>query len=117
MAVGFYMDEHVPGAVLHGLRRRGVDVVTAQEDEHERSPDISLLRRATELRRVLISMDHDFFTIVAGEQAASRSFAGVFSVPLTLPYRQAIDTLEMVGKCSDYSEWESLITRLAVTFR
>lgn len=30
-AISFYMDEHVPRSVTEGLRRRGVDVLTAQE--------------------------------------------------------------------------------------
>ena len=29
--IKFYMDEHIPKAVTEGLRRRGVDVLTAQE--------------------------------------------------------------------------------------
>jgi len=32
MAVGLYMDVHVRRAVTVGLRLRGVDVLTAQED-------------------------------------------------------------------------------------
>lgn len=32
MSVAFYMDEHVPRAISVGLRLRGVDVLTAQED-------------------------------------------------------------------------------------
>lgn len=32
MAVGLYMDVHVPEAISEQLRRRGVDVVTAIDD-------------------------------------------------------------------------------------
>lgn len=32
MAHALYMDVHVPSAVTEGLRRRGVDVLTSQED-------------------------------------------------------------------------------------
>ena len=32
MSVAIYMDEHVHRAITAGLRLRGVDVVTAQED-------------------------------------------------------------------------------------
>ncbi len=32
MAVGLYMDVHVPQAITDQLRRRGVDVLTAIED-------------------------------------------------------------------------------------
>ena len=33
MAIALYMDHHVPRAITHGLRLRGVDVLTAFEDE------------------------------------------------------------------------------------
>jgi hypothetical protein len=33
MAVGVYMDVHIPRAITNGLRLRGVDVLTAQQDK------------------------------------------------------------------------------------
>jgi len=39
MSVGLYMDEHVPRAITEGLRLRGVDVLTAQEDNRRRASD------------------------------------------------------------------------------
>jgi hypothetical protein len=53
MSVGLYMDEHVPRAITEGLRLRGVDVLTAQEDNRRRASDSELLDRATELGRIL----------------------------------------------------------------
>jgi hypothetical protein len=32
MPLSLYMDVHVPAAITAGLRRRGVDVLTSQED-------------------------------------------------------------------------------------
>jgi len=32
MSVALYMDLHVPAAITRGLRRRSVEVLTAQED-------------------------------------------------------------------------------------
>ena len=32
MAIAFYMDVHIPQAITLQLRRRGVDVLTAVED-------------------------------------------------------------------------------------
>jgi hypothetical protein len=36
------MDVHVPAAITHGLRRREVDVLTAQTDNARRLPDDAL---------------------------------------------------------------------------
>jgi hypothetical protein len=44
-----YMDVHVKAAITAGVRRRGIDVVTAQEDGSQRLEDAALLARATVL--------------------------------------------------------------------
>ena len=49
------MDVHISAAITEGLRLRGVDVLTAQEDGARRLPDPALLNRATELGRVLFT--------------------------------------------------------------
>jgi len=49
MAVALYMDVHIPQAISEQLRRRGVDVVTAIDDEANQLPDEQLLERATQL--------------------------------------------------------------------
>jgi hypothetical protein len=45
MPVALYMDVHIPQAITDQLRRRGVDVVTAIEDDHADVPDDELLER------------------------------------------------------------------------
>jgi predicted nuclease of predicted toxin-antitoxin system len=57
---GFYFDENVPGAIVEGLRQRGIDVLTAQEDGFDETPDPLVLDRAGELGRVLFTRDDDF---------------------------------------------------------
>ena len=47
--LSFYMDHHVHQSITDGLRRRGVDVLTAFEDGREEEDDETLLERATEL--------------------------------------------------------------------
>ncbi len=59
MSVAFYMDVHVPRAVTIGLRLRGIDVLTAQADESAGLNDSALLKRATELGRILVTQDDD----------------------------------------------------------
>ena len=45
------MDVHAKAAIMAGLRRRGIDVVTAQEDGGTRLEDVALLERATALQQ------------------------------------------------------------------
>jgi rRNA-processing protein FCF1 len=54
------MDVHVHAAITEQLRRRGVDVITAQEDQSDRLPDDQLLERARILGRVLFTNDVRF---------------------------------------------------------
>ena len=60
MAIAFYMDVHIPQAITVQLRRRGVDVLTAVEDNTQELPDSELLTRVTELNRVLFTQDIRF---------------------------------------------------------
>jgi hypothetical protein len=63
------MDVHVKAAITAGARRRGIDVITAQEDRATRLEDILLLDRATALERVLFSQDDDLLAIARTHQA------------------------------------------------
>ena len=56
MSVKLYCDVHVRRAVTVGLRIRGVDVLTAQEDAAGHLDDVALLNRASELGRLLFRL-------------------------------------------------------------
>jgi predicted nuclease of predicted toxin-antitoxin system len=62
------MDQHVHQVITNGLRERGVDVLTAFEDESSELADAALLARATELGRVLFTQDKDFLAIARTHQ-------------------------------------------------
>jgi hypothetical protein len=72
-----YMDVHMKAAIIAGIRRRGIDVVTAQEDEATRLEDVPLLERATALGRVLFSQDDDLLAITRARQTQGVFFAGL----------------------------------------
>jgi Domain of unknown function (DUF5615) len=72
-----YMDVHVKAAITAGLRRRGIDVVTAQEDGGARLEDAALLERAMALQRVLFSQDDDLLAIARARQTRRVFFAGL----------------------------------------
>ena len=76
-AVRFYVDEHVPKAVVGGLRRRGIEVI--------RVPDVGLLGHddddhlafAREQGAVIYTQDADFLRFAS----ASDDHAGVAYAP------------------------------------
>ncbi len=72
-----YMDVHVKAAITAGVRRRGIDVVTAQEDGATRLEDVPLLDRTTALERILFSQDDDLLAIARARQTQGVFFAGL----------------------------------------
>ena len=63
--IRFYFDQHIPGAVARGLRRRGVEVLTAQEAGRCGNIDWEQLEFAYENEYVVVSFDSDFLALVA----------------------------------------------------
>jgi predicted nuclease of predicted toxin-antitoxin system len=66
------MDHHVPRAITNGLRLRGVDVRTAQQDGASELSDPALLDRMEELGRVVFTQDDDLLTEATQRQRQVR---------------------------------------------
>jgi len=106
MPLAFLMDHHVPGTIVRGLRVRGIDVLTAFEDQVHRLPDDQLLARATELGRVLVTQDDDLLGIAHRWQAAGRGFSGViYCHQLNITIGRAIADLEVLALCCTAEEF------------
>jgi predicted nuclease of predicted toxin-antitoxin system len=102
MSLRLYFDHNVRIEIAEGLRRRGIDVVTAREDGTQRLADSELLDRATQLGRVLFSQDRHLLAEAARRQRSSLPFAGViFGRQLAMTIGQCIDELEMVASVYD----------------
>ena len=72
--IRFFLDQHVPAAAAQGLRRRGADVLTAQEADRCGWTDSAQLRLAGEERRVIITFDDDFLTLATAVPHAGLAF-------------------------------------------
>ena len=60
--LSYYFDEHVDGRIANGLRRRSIDVLTAQEAGRagRKIADPDQLAYASTLGRVIVAQDHHF---------------------------------------------------------
>ena len=85
-----YADEHVDMRIVDGLRRHGVDVVTAQERGQRNTDDTVLLQTATNEHRLMLSNDTDFLRIHHEWMVAGRNHGGILFWPQTRPIGQAI---------------------------
>lgn len=111
--VGLYMDVHVPAAVTRGLRLRGVDVLTAQEDDAATLADPELLDRATALGRVLFSQDDDLLVEAARRQAAGEPFGGVIYLhQRDLTLGRCVSDLELIATLSEPQEYAGRVQYL-----
>lgn len=77
MSLRLYMDVHVPAAITEGVRSRGVDVLTSQEDGTRSFPDPELLDRAEALGHILFTQDTDLLREATRRQRSRETFAGV----------------------------------------
>jgi rRNA-processing protein FCF1 len=96
------MDEHIHKGITDGLRQRGVDVLTVQEDGRTGTPDPLILDRATELQRIIFTQDQDFLAEANRRQVEGMSFAGViYAHQRLVTIGDCIRDLEIIAKASD----------------
>lgn len=113
MAVALYMDVHVHASVTEQLRRRGIVVLTAQDDGATLLLDDQLLERSTQLGRVLFTHDIHFKALAEEWQRQGKPFGGlVWGHPMRLTIGQMVTDLELIAKASDAAEWENVVDRL-----
>jgi Domain of unknown function (DUF5615) len=113
MTVTFYMDVHVHAAVTEQLRRRAVDVLTAQDDGSAALRDDRLLTRSTTLGRVVFTYDIRFKALAEDWQRQAKPFAGlVWGHPMRLTIGQMVLDLELIAKATEPAEWQGVVEQL-----
>lgn len=96
----FYMDQHVPQAVTDGLRRRGIDVVTAQDMGMERATDAEHLAFALRQGRVIFTQDADFLRL----HAAGVAHSGIAYAPQQTPVGTLVRGLMLLYELLDAAD-------------
>ena len=111
--IRLYMDHHVRNEITDGLRARGVDVLTAYEDNHHAVPDAMLLDRASSLGRILFSQDDDLLAEATRRQRAGLPFGGVvYGHQRRVSVGQCISDLEMIAKAGAPGDLENAVIYL-----
>lgn len=110
MAHRLYLDHNVKGAIVRGLRSRGLDILTAEEDGASRLIDRDVLRRATELERILFSEDKDFLAL-AYETLETGHFGVVFASQHS-PVGAVLDDLELTAQVHEPGELRNQLLRI-----
>jgi hypothetical protein len=110
VTVKIYLDVHVPLAIADQLRRRGVEVLTAFEDDACELTDDLLLERATKLGYVLFTQDIRFRVLAETWQVGGKQFSGlIFGHQLGGTIGQFVRDLELIAKLSESDEWTNVV--------
>jgi hypothetical protein len=110
MSIALYMDVHIPQAITDQLCRRGVDVLTAIEDEANQLPDDQLLERSTQLNRVLFTQDIRFRVLAERWQQEGKPFSGlIFGHQLSGTIGQFVGDLELIAQASEPEDWKNIV--------
>jgi predicted nuclease of predicted toxin-antitoxin system len=75
--VRYYFDQNIQAAVAAGVRRHGIDVVTAQDAGRCGFPDPDQLAFATAAGRVVVTFDPDYIAL----HTSGASHAGIAWAP------------------------------------
>jgi len=98
--IRFYADEHIPKAVIQGLRQRGVDILTVAEAGLLAANDVTHLRFVREVSRVIVTQDDDFLRLAA----AGESHAGIVYAPQHTSVSALIHGLLLIHRVLDAEE-------------
>ena len=98
--IRFFTDEQVSKAVVMGMRRRGVDILTVPEAGTLGASDAEQLRRARDEGRVVFTQDDDFLRLAA----ADTSHAGVVYATQEHPVGEIIRGLMLIHEVLEAEE-------------
>lgn len=105
MPLSLYMDVNVQLDITIALQKRDLDIITAQEDGCRRLSDEKLLRRATQLKRVLFTQDADFLREATICQKSGTTFSGViYAHQEHASIGQCVEDLELISKVLSLDE-------------
>jgi len=106
--IRIYTDEHIPAAVIEGLRQLGIDVLSVPDAGLLGADDWVHLERAVADQRVILTQDTDFLRLCreGGEHP------GVIFVPRQMEIGEMIRGVELVHGAVDVSEMRGHIEYL-----
>lgn len=99
--IRYLVDEHVPKAVVRGLRKRGVDVITIPDAGLLGKQDEDLLGFAKEKDRVMMTQDRDFLRLASELEG---DHAGIVYAPQGRSIGELVRLLDLLAQVSNEEE-------------
>jgi hypothetical protein len=111
----FLADENFNNDILRGVLRANseIDVVRIQDIGLSGADDETVLERAAQENRILLTHDVKTITHYAYQRIEKNlKMPGVFEVKRSIAFSQAIEDILLLAECSFENEWEGQIIYL-----
>jgi len=102
-----YADENVERSIVEGLRRRRIEVVSARELRYIGEPDEFHIKKASEIKAVILTHDVDFLRIASRPDIHHSGI--IFSHPKNVSIGQCIRGVELIAKILTDKDMENHI--------
>lgn len=89
-----YADENIEKSIIEGLRRRKVEVISAKELGYAGKPDEFHIKKALELKAVILTHDIDFLRIATTSGLSHRGI--IFSHSKEVSIGQCLRGVELI---------------------
>ncbi len=89
-----YADENIERSIIEGLQRRNIEVVSARELGYLGKPDEFHIKKALEMRAVILTHDIDFLKMASNQGVDHGGI--LFSHPKSVSIGQCIRGVELI---------------------
>ncbi len=105
-----YCDENIESAIVDGLKRRGIEVLSVRDTGNLGKSDEYHLKRASELEAVILTHDVDFLKMAHQLHHGREGHKGIlYAHPLDLSVGECIRRVELVTQVLTEEELENTI--------
>ena len=109
MAIYYYLDAPLHRAIKIGLQLKLVEVMTAQEDNNSSAIDEIILSLYVQLKRPLVTTNHDFLVLAKNCVNQGKAFTGIFFFSPQVSMGYAIEELEVYAKMGELEDFANQV--------
>ncbi|WP_333655477.1 DUF5615 family PIN-like protein [Dissulfurispira sp.] len=102
-----YADENIERSIIEGLRRRGIEVISAIELGYAGKPDAFHIEKASEIKAVILTHDTDFLRLASNQ--ATQHHGVIFAHPESISIGQCIRGVELIASILTAKDMENHI--------
>lgn len=102
-----YADENIERSIIEGLRRRKIELLSAIELGYIGKPDEFHIKKASEMKAVILTHDSDFLRIASSKEVAHNGI--IFSHSKNVSIGQCIRGVELIARVLTDEDMENYI--------